>query len=492
MNYCGPHHLDPAPSPANRIPDTPTRPFRYRTLLPGIRYAWGVGLWPLKSQAVVDAAERITASAVASTPGEPVAWGSLSTTPGWASLAGGVSRAEALSVPAVSRAVDLLVTTAASLPWSRLNSRGQVIDLGWLEQPEPNRSRWATLVDTGRDLILHGAAYWVVNGAGYDMNGRMRVEDDYRAGRVSTLRRTDAWGRGADGYPIVGGLEYAPWDRVGRVGNPLNPTELEWVTYNGRFYTPGDVIAFVGWHDGILTHGADIIRTALALENAARNYAQTPLPSQIVRNTSNYELSDAEVAELLAAVKKSRTNSSVGYLNAGAELQTVGWNSRDLQLTEGRMFANAQIANLLGVPQHLIAGSNPSGSSQTYANVSQENRGFIDYGLKPLLSSIESRLSLTDPSESVRRGYADKLENTVRFLPESARAAVTPRGQSVKFELDALLRGNPLERAQLYAQLIPLGVLTPDEAREWEDLVPDPNAAVPAVDLDPLDPSESE
>ena len=39
------------------------------------------------------------------------------------------------------------------------------------------------------------------------------------------------------------------------------------------------------------------------------------------------------------------------------------------------------------------------------------------------------------------------------------------------YDLDDFLRGNPLERADVYQKLIPLGVLTVEEAREEEDLV---------------------
>ncbi len=48
---------------------------------------------------------------------------------------------------------------------------------------------------------------------------------------------------------------------------------------------------------------------------------------------------------------------------------------------------------------------------------------------------------------------------------------VTVRGQYVEFDLDDFLRGDPLTRADVYSKLIPLGVLTVEEAREEEDLV---------------------
>jgi hypothetical protein len=48
---------------------------------------------------------------------------------------------------------------------------------------------------------------------------------------------------------------------------------------------------------------------------------------------------------------------------------------------------------------------------------------------------------------------------------------ITPRGSLVRFDLDDFYRGNPLERADIYTKLVPLGIMTVDEARTMEDLV---------------------
>lgn len=380
-----------------------------------------MALWPVRAQAVVDAAESLTAAAAAlpqsvSYTLDPLTWSTVN--------GGSVSRADALAVPGVTRSIDLMASTVGSLPIEKFRHDGgkhHRIPVGWLETPETTlRPRFNTLVDTCRDLILEGAAYWLVN-------------------------KRDATGKPA-------GVVYAEAGQIGfRTDNEGNLTGCD---YKGRQYRAADIIQFHGHHDGIRHHGANIIRTALALENAAKRYAETPLPSQMIRNVSNYEMSDEEIAALLADVKRARQESAIGYLNAGAELQTFGFDPGQMQLVEARMYTNAAIANLCGIPQHFLAGSNPSGSSLTYANVGQENRGFVDYSLRPLLAAIEQRLSMDD---------------------------ITPHGQTVRFSLDNMLRGNPLERATIYAQLIPAGVLTVEEAREWEDLVPDPTEGNPTT-----------
>ena len=386
-----------------------------------------MALWPLRAQASVD---HVQASArpmdLAPLVASPRSWEELAT----GGLDSPVSRKDAMAVPAVARALDLITTTVAGLPWEHLvtdpetGKKTRTPLSTFMEQPESNRPRYATIIDTARDLIMDGRAYWIVRE------------------------------RYADGYPRS--VKYAPLGDVSVFADDWGDTLR--VTYRGRDVNPRDVIAFEGWHDGIRNHGARIIRTALALEAAARRYADAPLPSLIVSNQSGYELSPSEVQELLDGVKKARQASSVGYVNAGAKLDTMGWSSEQIQLVEARVFTNAALANLCGIPAHFIAASNVGGSSLTYANASQEARTLIDYGMKPLLTALESRLGMAD---------------------------VTPRGHTVRLELDAMLRGNPMERSQLYHSLIPLGVLTVQEARDWEDLTPHAETPEPATTPEP-------
>lgn len=333
-----------------------------------------------------------------------------------------ITRALALSVPAVLRGVSLVATTVAGLPLIRYGADGARADLGFLEQPEAGRPRFATFTDLGMDLILEGVAYLYVR------------ERDGRA-------------------PAFGGCAYIAPDRVAvEAADHRNPQR---VTIDGDPVNPADVIGFHGWHDGILNHGSRIIRTALALEAAARRYADTPLPSVVLVNTSGYDLTDTEISDLIRAYKAGRNQEGVGYVNAGVEIKPIGWDASQLQLVEARQYTATQVANLVGVPAHVIAGAAAQGGGNlTYQNTTQENRVLIDYGLKPLARALETRLSLSDVAGAA---WANQ---------------VTPRGHRVRVDLDALLRGNPTERADLYAALIPLGVLTVDEARALEDLAP--------------------
>jgi HK97 family phage portal protein len=113
-----------------------------------------------------------------------------------------------------------------------------------------------------------------------------------------------------------------------------------------------------------------------------------------------------------------------------------------MQLTESRLNTAAEIARMCNIPAWYI---NAESASATYSNVSQERRSLVDFSLRPYMSCIEERLSMND---------------------------VTPRGSSVRFDLDDYLRGNPLEQIEVLGKMLDYGLITVDEAREEMDLAP--------------------
>lgn len=333
-----------------------------------------------------------------------------------------VPRSIAMSIPALMRAVTLKVTTVAGLEWERIDRDGNRIDLGWLAQPEPGRARFATLCDLGYDLIFNGVSYLRVN------------------------KRT------ASGEPAIGGLEYVALNRVQTYQDAQGIAQL---MIDGKPVQRTSVMGFQGWHDGILNHGARTIRMALALEAAALRYANSPLPSERLVNKSDYELADEEIDALLLDYKRARNSEGVAYVNSSIDVQTVGFDAKQLQLIEGRQFVNAAMCDLVGIDPAYVAGA-AAGTNGTieYANITQNARSLVDYGLKDLVVALESRMSLSD---STGDAWATQM---------------TPRGTSVRANMDSLLRGNALERAQLWQILLPLGVVTLEQVQAYEDLAP--------------------
>lgn len=325
-----------------------------------------------------------------------------------------VTRREALSVPACSRGRNVIVGTAASLELhvkrkfddSRVEPTPTIIS-----QPDKNMPTAVVYGMTAENLLFHGVAYWQIK------------EIDPATGRPSQIRWIDA--------PRVSQVLDSTGEIV--IGYQL---EAQRLPDNGI----GSLIQFTGIDpDGILNRGGRTLRTAAALERAVFNYAETPTPSVVLK--ANVPMDSNKATAILNAWKQARQTKGTAFLSDNVDMQSVGFNAADLQLTEAREYLAKEIARLMNIPAYYLDAAT---NSMTYSNVTAERRALLDFSLRPLLTAIEQRLSMDD---------------------------VTVSTQYVEYDLDDFLRGNPLERADVYSKLIPLGVLTVEEAREEEDLV---------------------
>jgi HK97 family phage portal protein len=325
-----------------------------------------------------------------------------------------VTRREALSVPACARGRNIIVGTAASLELhvkrkfdeTRVEPTPTIIS-----QPDKNMPTAVVYGMTAENLLFHGVAYWQIK------------EIDPATGRPSQIRWIDA--------PRVSQILDSTGEIV--IGYQL---EAQRVPDNGI----GSLIQFTGIDpDGVLNRGGRTLRTAAALERAVFNYAETPTPSVVLK--ANVPMDSNKATAILNAWKQARQTKGTAFLSDNVDMQSVGFNAADLQLTEAREYLAKEIARLMNIPAYYLDAST---NTMTYSNVTAERRALLDFSLRPLLTAIEQRLSMDD---------------------------ITVSTQYVEYDLDDFLRGNPLERADVYSKLIPLGVLTVEEAREEEDLV---------------------
>jgi HK97 family phage portal protein len=212
--------------------------------------------------------------------------------------------------------------------------------------------------------------------------------------------------------------------------------------YLARQVPTRDVIKFYGSGEGgWLANGATAITTAAALEAATLMYSETPIPTVALKN-SGPDLPAEQVDALLDAWEEARANRGTAYLNNTIDAQVMGFSARDVQLVEAKNMAATAIARLANLDPVWVGAGIP-GSSLTYANRVDLYRGLLDTALRPIMSLFEQRLSMPD---------------------------VTPRGHTIKFDTTAFLRANPTELADLITKLVPLGVITTDEAKMVLDL----------------------
>jgi len=325
-----------------------------------------------------------------------------------------ISRRAAMTVPAVARARNIIAGTIASLEICTYNemTQAKLPSRPVIKQPDPSLARNTTTCWTIDDLIFYGVAYWSILAVSPE-DGRVT-----QARRIDPLRvntRTDSTGVLILSYTVDG------------VDVPMRGV--------------GSLIIFWGPDEGVLARASRTINAAIELEAAALRMAQEPVPQMVLRN-EGMNLPPDQKEALLTAFKSARRTRSTAYVEGPINLEVVGLDSAQMQLTEARAYTASEIARVMNIPAWYI---NAESATSTYSNVSAERRSLLDFSLRPYLDSFESRLSMDD---------------------------ITPRGQYVEVEMDDFLRGNPTERVDVIVKLLESGIINIDEARAMEDLAP--------------------
>ena len=328
----------------------------------------------------------------------------------------GITRNEAMSVPAVARCRNLIagVISSMELTTELKATDEEVPNLPWLNQiskSAPNTVVLSWIVDA---LLFYGTAYLEVTEV---------YQDDNRPAR----------------------FEFVSNNRViAQLNHNSTFVDEYWVDSHSRPMSGiGSLVTIQLGGEGILANGARILRAAVDLEKASAVAASTPIPSGILKN-NGADLGDKEVAGLLAAWKRSRSERSTAYLTASLEYQPTAFSPKDMMLNEAQQYMATQIARLCNVPAYYISAD--MNNSMTYANVQDERRQFVSLSLQPFISAIEQRFSMDD---------------------------LTPNTQYVSFDMDSgFLRANPMERLNVIEKMLNLGLITVEQAMAMEELSP--------------------
>jgi HK97 family phage portal protein len=326
------------------------------------------------------------------------------------------TRQLAMSVPSVARARNIICGTIGSLPLTTFNRiTGQYVDPHRvINQPDPRVAGFVIYNWLAEDIWLYGAGYGQV----------LEMYSSTDGGRVR------AWTR------------VSP-DRVTVDTDFLN-TEITGYKVDGKsvpLQGVGSIIRFDGPDEGLLHRAGKTIAAAVYLENAAVNYAKEPAPTMVLKSNGT-NLTAERISALLSAWKTARQSRSTAFLNADVNLEQFGFDPKSLQLAEGRQYVALELARACGIPAYFLSAE---ATSMTYSNAVSERRSLVDFSLRPILKAIEERLSLPD------------------FVPNPVIS---------RFALDDFLRGNALERAQVYEILNRIGAMSVEQIQREEDLIP--------------------
>lgn len=330
-----------------------------------------------------------------------------------------VDRETAMSLPAIVRCRNLIAGTIASIPLHlyRKSTDERLGSPKWLEQPSKSQPRSVTLAWTIDSLLFNGVAYW----------------------RVTELYADD-------GRPAR--FEWIAPQRVSIQADPDN-------FYVTQYYIDGkavpmdglgSLITFQGLSEGILDTGATIIWQAYKVQQAAYNAAASPTPTGIIKNTGA-DLSENEVAALLAQWKSARQRGTTAYLTSTLDYMPSQFSPKDMGYVDLIQNLTTQIARLCNIPAYYLSAD--ENNSMTYANVTEERKQFISLALQPFITAIETRLSMDDITNS---------QNYVRFAID-----------------ETFLRADTLTRLAAIEKMLSLGLISVEDAQEMEDLSPNGN-----------------
>ena len=324
-----------------------------------------------------------------------------------------VSRHDAMTVPSVARARNLICGTVASIPLEYYKtSTGEVIaPPRWIKQLSKNQPSFVTMSWIVDSLAFYGVSYLLVTER-YSEDGRPANFEWVANSRVTFT--TDLEGIMVTQYYI-----------------DMTPVAMN------------DIVTIQGFDEGLLDRAGRTIQAAIDVERAAAQNSANPQPAGFLKN-SGADLPPNEVQGLISAWKRARQNNSTAYLTSTLDYSPVSFSPKDMMYNEAVQNLSTQIARAMNVPAYYLSAD--QNTTMTYANVQDERKQFYALSIEPYVQAIQSRLSMDDISTS---------------------------GHEVRFAVyDTFLKNDPLVELQVIEKLLTLGLITTEQAMGMTDLTP--------------------
>jgi HK97 family phage portal protein len=324
-----------------------------------------------------------------------------------------VSRHDAMSVPSVARARNLICGTVASIPLEYYKtSTGEVIaPPRWIKQLSKNQPSFVTLTWIVDSLLFYGVAYLLVTER-YAEDGRPASFEWVANSRITFT--TDLEGIMVTQYYM-----------------DMSPVDMN------------DIVTIQGFDEGVLDRGSRTIQAAIDVEKAAALNSAQNQPAGFLKNTGA-DLPPNEVQGLISAWKRARLSNSTAYLTSTLDYNPVSFSPKDMMYNDAIQNLSTQIARTMNVPAYYLSAD--QNTTMTYANVQDERKQFYALSIEPYVQAIQARFSMDDISTS---------------------------GHEVKFCVgDTFLKQDPLVEIQVLEKLLTLGLITTEQAMAMTDLTP--------------------
>lgn len=285
------------------------------------------------------------------------------------------NRANAIAIPAMVRARNIVVTSGSKLPLRELDEAGPVADQPyWITHTGDGSTPLNRMAWTIDDLIFYGVSLWGRNDVGTDRETRHRFNQD-------------------------------EWE--------INSDRRE-ILVNGDAVRPDEVILFVGLHEGVLTYGRETILDTKLLYRNVRQRIKNPVPQIDLHQTGGEPLTKTAKDELLADWRAARDDESKGgvaYTSQWIEAKPIGDGGDASLMIQARNASAVDCARLIGITAGKVDATAPK-ASLDYTTQDGRNEEFVDFDLDLYVQPIQARLSEDDVCEVGRRVRFDEDDFT--------------------------------------------------------------------------------
>jgi len=331
-----------------------------------------------------------------------------------------VSTQTALSLASVYRAIQIIATPISkALPLETYRYGGgleiKIENPVLVNNPSLSESRKDFIFSTVTSLATYGEAFWFKS---YDSRGQ--VNDLTALDPTAITPRLDG---------INGMTGQKVFDYMARTYTQRDIEHMRLFTTVGNLRGLGPIQA-----------AGNDIATALDLRNFASTwFSSGGVPTGVLK--TGKMLTKEQADEITSTWHTKQATRQLAVLSEGFDYQTINATPQDLMFTNVAAQSTQTIARLFGVPARLLL-TGVDGSSDTYANLSDEQQTFYRHTLMGYTNAIE-----------------DALSNCL------------PRGTSVRFNYEGLYKADMKTRWEMY-DIATGGVawLTPEEVRAKEGL----------------------
>ncbi|MBF0786099.1 phage portal protein [Muribacter muris] len=343
-----------------------------------------------------------------------------------------VSPQTAEALPAVLNAVNVIAQAVASMPCYlfEVNADGRKrvehhsVEYLLNEMPNRNQTPYQFKEVMMRHVLLTGNAYAVI---GWNEKGQPDSLTPYPPHAVN-IQRT-----------ITGNYLYQITDLNGKVKNYLQDEilHLRYASSDGFMGRSPITVCreAVGLGLAQQRHGAATMKNGL-------------MASGIITTPDWFDQAKGQRAmEALKRYQGAKNSGKIPILEGGMDYKQLGMSNQDAEWLASRKFTIEDIARIFNISPIFLQDY----SHSSYANFSEASRAFLGQTLRPHLVNFEQQLKdalMIDLNSQSKKRYV------------------------IEFDTSDLLRTNQQERFASYEVAIKSGILSPNEVRKREGLLP--------------------